>query len=173
MRKTHNNVSIQIFDDLDNYIDGNWIRKIASCVLAELNEISGVVSIVIISDEVMAELNLQHRGLEEPTDVLSFSYKHNGTYYGSDIRKKNFTSDLDFILPPEVDSGFGEVVISYPQAKRQANKAGHTIDKELVVLVAHGILHLLGYDHETEDELQTMKAMEARALNAIVSSGML
>jgi probable rRNA maturation factor len=85
------------------------------------------LSIVITGDEQIQTLNAQFRAIDAPTDVLSFPAQ---------------------LTDPE--SGvlyLGDVVISYPRAKTQALKGGHTIEAELQLLVAHGLLHLLGHDH--------------------------
>jgi probable rRNA maturation factor len=105
--------------------------------------------------------------------VLSFSYAHSGTYYGTDEQVSNSATDDDFVLPPEVNADLGEIVISYPQAERQASEAGHTVEKELAVLLAHGILHLLGYDHENDHDAANMKTWEVKAFDSIASGGLL
>ncbi|HEX5069803.1 MAG TPA: rRNA maturation RNase YbeY [Vicinamibacterales bacterium] len=85
---------------------------------------SGTVAIAVISDAAMRRLNRRHRGLDRPTDVLSF--------------------------PGE--TGFlGDIAIASGVASRQARAAGHPLTTELRVLALHGLLHLLGYDHETDN----------------------
>ena len=123
------------------------------------------VSVVIADDDVVRELNLQHRGLDENTDVLSFSFTHEGEYYGEEDRSARET-DIDFVLPPTEsnDASLGEIIISYPQTRRQAERDGHPVDRELTVLLVHGVLHLLRYDHEEPDDEAVMKAATARAM---------
>ncbi|MFC1974010.1 rRNA maturation RNase YbeY, partial [Chloroflexota bacterium] len=60
-----------------------------------------------------------------------------------------------------------EVIISYPQAERQADERGHSVEREIVVLVIHGVLHLLGYDHDHAEAEQRMRAMEVDVLSKI------
>ena len=85
----------------------------------------GDLSIALISDRRMRALNRQFRGKDAVTDVLSF---------------------------PSDERGFmGDIVVAAGVAKRQAKEAGHTVQTELRVLALHGLLHLLGYDHETDD----------------------
>jgi len=94
----------------------------------------GDLSIALISDRRMRALNRQFRGRDYATDVLSF---------------------------PSDDRGFmGDIVIAAGIAKRQAREAGHAIDTEIRVLALHGLLHLLGYDHESDDG--KMARVEAR-----------
>ena len=69
-----------------------------------------------------------------------------------------------FALPPGQTGGLGEVIISYPQAQRQAIKVGHSVKQELALLVAHGVLHLLGYDHGEPQEEVVMKEKEKAVL---------
>ena len=75
-------------------------------------------------------------------------------------------ADFDFVLPPgeNEDVSLGEIIISYPQTCRQAEQAGHPVGQELTVLLVHGVLHLLGYDHEEPDDEAVMKAATARAM---------
>ena len=90
------------------------------------------LSIRITDDAEMQDLNLRYRGIDKTTDVLSFG--------------EDFTD-------PDLESRYlGDVVISYPQAEDQANNRGHTAAEELQLLVIHGVLHLLGFDHGTETE---------------------
>ena len=72
-----------------------------------------------------------------------------------------------FIVPPDNIKHIGEVVISYPQAIKQARENKHTVKKEISVLLIHGILHLLGYDHEEPADEKKMKPREAAILNRI------
>lgn len=166
-------VSVQIFEAQTNRVDGGWIGNVAAAALDGIGKSGEGLSVVIADDETVAELNRTHRGLDETTDVLSFSYQHSGTYHGDDAQDSGPPTTDDFILPPEVDQDLGEIVISYPQAERQAAQVGHSVQKELAVLLAHGILHLLGYDHEDDEEAAEMKHREQKAVDAIVSAGLL
>ncbi len=98
------------------------------------------VSITITNDEVIHEMNRESRGVDRPTDVLSFP-----------------VFDEDFGVGRAI---LGDIVISYDTAMRQAKEYGHSIERELAFLTVHSMLHLLGYDHETSQEDE--KAMFAR-----------
>jgi len=100
----------------------------------------GDVALCLVSDDRMREFNRRYRGKDAPTDVLSFP--------GDD--------------EPEPDGSFhlGDIVIAVPTASRQAASLGHTLPRELKRLALHGYLHLLGYDHETDDG--TMLRLERR-----------
>ena len=98
----------------------------------------------------MSELNSQFRGIESTTDVLSFP-----------------AGESD----PESDEIYlGDVIISYTQAAGQAKKGGHSIESELLLLVVHGMLHLLGYDHADKVEKESMWAVKARILSSVGGS---
>ncbi|MDP6452710.1 MAG: rRNA maturation RNase YbeY [SAR202 cluster bacterium] len=167
------NVSVQVFEEQSHLIDGGWIGHVAAAALDGVGVSGEGLSVVITDDDTVAELNRTHRGLDETTDVLSFSYAHSGTFYGDEDQKPEPAMADEFILPPAMETDLGEIVISYPQAERQASQAEHTVEKELVVLLAHGILHLLGYDHEDDDEAAEMKIWEEKAFAAIESGGYL
>jgi probable rRNA maturation factor len=159
-------IDVQIFDEFESAVSEQWVREIVSAAVE--SESSGPetqISVVIADDEVVRDLNRQHRGLDENTDVLSFSFTHQGEYYGDEERDA-VADDEDFVLPPDMSNveSLGEIIISHPQTKRQAEQAGHTVEKELTVLLIHGVLHLLGHDHEESDDEVVMKAAEARVI---------
>jgi probable rRNA maturation factor len=109
---------------------------------------SAELSVLITDAETVRELNHRYRGVDAPTDVLSFGL-----------------DDGDgFVTPPGNARHLGEIVISYPTAARQAEDAGHEIDQELARLLVHGVLHLLGYDHESPQQARTMRAREEALL---------
>ncbi len=107
------------------------------------------LSILISDDEAIRELNLRYRGVDEPTDVLSF----------------DLHTEDDFPTPPGSTRQLGEIVISYPTALRQAAEARHHVDDELARLLVHGLLHLLGSEHESPGGARTMRSKERALLN--------
>jgi len=111
--------------------------------LLELNEAE--LSIVLCDDAFIHPLNLEYRGIDKPTDVLSFAMREGEEAF-------------------EEDPTLGDVVISIDTAQRQADERGHSLGRELRVLLVHGILHLLGYDHEEDAEAELMQAEELRLL---------
>lgn len=121
---------------------------------------SALAGVVIADDETVRDLNRRHRCLDETTDVLAFSNISEGRYYGDEPPQS--TDAGGFVTPPGLTADLGEVVISYPQAVRQAKEAHHSVRRELAALLAHGLLHLLGYDHEDpDDEAEMMARQEA------------
>ncbi len=162
-------IDVQIFDEYASVVLESLAVKAVSAALESGSCAPAThVSIVIADDETVRELNREHRGLDENTDVLSFSFAHEGEYYGEEERH---TSDLDFdfVLPPagNGDASLGEIIISHPQTRRQAEGAGHSVERELTVLLVHGVLHLLGYDHEKPDDEAAMKAAALRAMERL------
>ena len=162
-------IDVQIFDEFENVVSESLVLQAVSAAMeSESREPHTHVSVVIADDEVVRELNRQHRGLDEKTDVLSFSFTHEGEYYG-EKEQKTRENDVDFVLPPgeNDDASLGEIIISYSQTRRQAEVAGHTAEQELTVLLVHGVLHLLGYDHEEPNDEAEMKTAAARAMQQL------
>ena len=163
-------MNVHIFEEFNDSVTPEWIRAVVTGVLSIEPEWSDEsVSVVIADDESVAELNRSHRGLDETTDVLSFSTRHSGKYYGDDEERTLVDDDADFVLPPGFSADLGEVIVSYPQVERQAREAGHTAQKEMAIMLAHGILHLLGYDHERQADAAEMFALQNRAIAALDS----
>ncbi len=164
-------VQVQVFDQFVGSVDAGWLTSVAEVALGiEEHKAEGLTTVVIADDETVSELNAEHRGLETTTDVLSFSNLHSGTYYGTDPREED---TLDFVLPPDHQAEVGEVIISLPQAERQAEEAGHSLQNEVAALVAHGIFHLLGYDHEVESDAVVMQAREVEAKEEMRRKGLI
>jgi len=109
------------------------------------------VSILFASDRFVRRLNKDYRGIDLPTDVLAFS-----------MREGEWTD-----IQPQV---LGDVVISVETAARQAREMGHSLDHELTILLVHGIVHLLGYDHMEKGDAERMQARERAVLSEIGSS---
>lgn len=106
------------------------------------------VSILLCDDSYISELNYQYREVEGPTDVLSFSLIEGD---------ENFDIEDEKLL--------GDIVISVETAQRQANEAGHSLEKEIDTLLVHGILHLLGYDHCDENQEEELFTLQNKYLN--------
>ena len=104
------------------------------------------VSVTLTNDQRIHELNLQYRGIDRPTDVLSFAFR--------DSDEPEIFSDADS-EQPEI---LGDIIISIDRAKSQAEEFGHSIRREIVFLTVHGILHLLGYDHMEETDRLEMES---------------
>lgn len=110
------------------------------------------VSLVLSDDSYIHQLNRQYRGKDCPTDVLSFAL--------------NEGEEPEVIDGPE-ENLLGDIIISIETAVRQAQEYGHSLEREMAFLVLHGMLHLLGYDHETEEDRNEMRQEEEYVLEQL------
>lgn len=137
----------------------------------DLPEQTGV-TISVTGDERVQDLNRAYRGLDEPTDVLSFPFTGRSKpapYHGA-ITPEGVEPE-DFVVPKRAGGSLGEVVIAFPYAARQAAADGRTVRSELSLLLVHGILHLLGYDHEEAEEERVMWEKTADLLSLLGPEG--
>ncbi len=129
-----------------------WARRLAALALtaAKGKDFSKAceLSLVFTGDGPVRRLNRQYRGKDKTTDVLSFSL----------LEGKRLRSGMG------ATKVLGDVVISLPQAKRQAREAGKTLKSAAAMLLVHGILHLLGYDHGSRREEKRMFGLQERIL---------
>ena len=150
-------INVLVDDDLEGCPEISWLQGVAEQVLTARDAGSGVeLGLVITSQERVRQLNRSYRGRDEPTDVLAFS-----------TVEEIVTDSPPFVVPPDGVLHLGEVIIAYPQAVAQAEEHGHSIKKEITILIIHGVLHLLGYDDEKPDMEREMRAKEREILNRI------
>jgi probable rRNA maturation factor len=103
------------------------------------------VSLLLVDDQRIQAFNLEYRGVDRPTDVLSFALQ------------EKVEDEPDALFTDEM---LGDIVISVPRARAQAEEYGHSFERELIYLFVHGLLHLLGYDHEDAAAKQEMRQKE-------------
>lgn len=103
-----------------------------------------IVDINVVGDEEIQKLNKQYRQKDSPTDVLSFAQ----------LEHLEMSDKSTFVAGEEVL--LGDIVISLPTAKHQAEEEGHPVEEELAFLTAHAMLHLLGYDHQNDEDKAAM-----------------
>ncbi len=163
-------VAVQVFGEFEGAVSEKWLGDVCRCALAH-ERVGRQVSLVIADDATLSALNGEYRGVGKTTDVLAFALDagNQGEYYG-DNAPQDELADGEFVLPPDAADALGEVIISYPQAMRQARAAGHTIERELAGLITHGILHLTGHDHMRDDDEAAMSAKERAILARIYSN---
>jgi len=114
----------------------------------------GEVSLLLVDDPTIRKLNRDYRGLDRPTDVLSFALNEGDS-------------------PDPSPEMWGDIVISVECALRQAETYGHSFEREMTRLLIHGALHLLGYDHEiSASEDERMRMREAEILEVIQQEGL-
>jgi probable rRNA maturation factor len=149
-------INVLIDKELEGKLEPAWLRKIAEQVLTLLVAGNNAeLGLFITSEERIRQLNRDYLGREEPTDVLAFSAREG-------------VEDLPpFVPPPDGVLHLGEVIISYPQAVIQAEEYKHSVEREILILVIHGVLHLMGYKDDTPEFELAMRAREAMVLSQI------
>jgi probable rRNA maturation factor len=143
---------VEITNEAHYEVDTAALTQAVETVLAQhAADPESTIAIVLTHDADIAELNRRYRGVDGPTDVLSFP------------------SDLPEELAAELEEPpyLGDLMIAYPYASAQAAKHGHPLLDSLGLLVVHGTLHLLGYDHNTPEARAEMWAAQERALLAL------
>ena len=131
-------------------------------------ETHGQISLLLTDDETVRQLNREYRGVDRTTDVLSFSFEHWGHWEGDeDAPRRGDDAPDGWPLPEDEPPPLGEIIVSVPQAARQAEDQGAPLQRELALLIVHGALHLLGHDHYEDEERETMQALERSALAGI------
>lgn len=121
------------------------MRRAIRLLLRQEGWSKGDVSIVLTDDEEIRFLNRTYRGKDEPTDVLSFS-----------LREASAEETAIDLASLEEEPPLGEVYISIPTAVRQAQAGGRTLEEEVAFLAVHGVMHLLGYEDETQEGYEQM-----------------
>jgi probable rRNA maturation factor len=141
---------IDIQNQGDYPVDAASLQAASAAVLVE-HEVSPdtTLTVVIVDNAYIQNLNRQYRQVDAPTDVLSFP---------ADPPPVEIENE-----PPYL----GDLVIAYPYAVAQAEREGHRVRDSLALLVVHGTLHLLGYDHDTAEKRAAMWAAQDAALNAL------
>ncbi|AFM42866.1 metalloprotein, YbeY/UPF0054 family [Desulfosporosinus acidiphilus SJ4] len=141
-------VSLELRDKLVGLLD----RAIQEGIRLADGPEDAEVSLILVDDSRIHELNRDYRGVDRPTDVLSFALQE----------ETEEEPDAEF-----EDDMLGDIVISVERAREQAIEYGHSFEREIVYLAVHGILHLLGYDHEDIQEKETMRAKEEEVMASL------
>jgi probable rRNA maturation factor len=149
-------INVLIDKGLEGKLKKSWLQSIAEQALTAQGVGDNVeLGLVIATGERVRQLNRDYLGRDEPTDVLAFS------------AKEEAGADQSFVHPPDGVLHLGEVIISYPQAVIQAGEYKHPVKREIAILIIHGVLHLLGYEHDTPELGLKMRAREAELLSHI------
>ena len=150
-------INVLIDEDLEGNLEASWLQSVAQQILvAQGVGADAELGLVIATQQRVQQLNQDYLGRDEPTDVLAFSTREE---MGADLSP--------FVQPPDGVLHLGEVIISYPQAVIQAEEYQHSIKKELAILIIHGVLHLLGYEHDKPELERKVRAREAEILSYI------
>lgn len=128
------------------------VEKVIKTVLEVEEVIDNVeVSVSFVDNEEIRKLNKYYRGIDKPTDVLSFPLAEFEDTYAE---VEEIEEDSEEVQP------IGDIVISLEKALEQSMEYGHSFEREVAYLTAHSMLHLLGYDHQTEEERKIMRQKE-------------
>lgn len=138
--------NIQKKKDL-NSEDLTLLEKVLQFGLESHQQPDSELGIILVDNEYIQDLNLKYRGIDQPTDVLSFAMNEGVA------DSPGFKIEGEPIL-------LGDVYLSVERAVEQAESYGHSFSRELCYLGTHGLLHLLGYDHQTPEETESMRAEE-------------
>jgi probable rRNA maturation factor len=141
-------IDVQIAADYANAVPAERLRAVALAVLRAEDRIGAgpsELTLVITDDDGIQALNRDFLGKDAPTDVLAFAALEDSG---------------PFVAAPEAGGYLGDVIVSYPRAVAQAREHGHSPEQELNLLVVHGILHLLGYDHADDEGKAVMWARQ-------------
>jgi len=153
-RRGNMEINVLIDEGLEGFLEEGWLQSVAEQVLlAQEADAGAEMGLVIATQERVRQLNKSYRGQDEPTDVLAFSATEE---IGADFPP--------FVPPPDGVLHLGEVIISYPQAVIQAEEHQHSVKREIAILIIHGVLHLLGYEHDKPELERQMRAREAEIL---------
>ncbi|WP_338543654.1 rRNA maturation RNase YbeY [Abiotrophia defectiva] len=167
---------VDIIDDQAYLASGQekLLHEVIEAAAKYLNLPEGIeLDLSIVSNEEIQVLNRDYRGLDKPTDVLSFALTEVSSEYDVDFAHLDLTDEAEetedleeteFQDEEAIPQHLGDIIISYPRAQEQAQDYGHSLDRELAFLAVHGFLHLNGYDHQTEEEAQEMFKIQEEVL---------
>lgn len=145
-------IEVQVDEPFQAQVQSEQIRQATLAALAHQRVTEACeLAVVITDDEALCELNRRYRGVDAPTDVLAFPNETRGP----------------FVSAPGFPRYLGDVILSFPRAASQAAESGHSTEAELQLLVVHGVLHLLGYDDEAEEERAQMWKVQSEILQAL------
>lgn len=130
--------NIDIINETEDNIDINDLKNVVNYTLKEEKVTNAFMNIIIIDNEKIHKINLEYRGIDRPTDVISFALEDDITFVDCEFRV------------------LGDIYISIDKVHEQAESYGHSERRELSFLTVHGILHLLGYDHMNPEDEKVM-----------------
>jgi probable rRNA maturation factor len=141
-------VTVIVDPEIKKGVEREEIRTLVQSVFKHLKlPPNAGLSIQVSSDKILHQFNLEYLGIDAPTDVLSFP--------------------ADFDDPETEGHYYGDILLSYEKAAAQAEAGGHPVIEEVKLLIVHGMLHLLGYDHSTDIEKQEMWSLQDQVLTAL------
>lgn len=137
----------QINNEYGYQVDYSYLDGVIKRTLEKEEALNSIFSIIFIDNEQIRKINATYRGIDRETDVISFAFED---------------AKDDFSLTKRV---LGDIYISIPKMQEQAKSYGHSEKRELAFLTVHGLLHLLGYDHQTPEEEEKMFGLQKEILD--------
>ena len=134
-------------NDLVGYKNYDYLDNVIKLALKKENVSNCIFSIIFVDEKEIQKINKEYRNIDKVTDVISFAFEDNSDVRYNDIRV------------------LGDIYVCIPRMKEQAINYGHSEKRELSFLVVHGLLHLLGYDHQNEEEEKVMFGLQEEVLN--------
>ena len=150
-------ITIQVDEAFFELVDEANLTHVLAHLLQHLARPTAALTLVVTDDAAVQELNRDYRGVDAPTDVLSFAAQESAPSAPA-------LAGLPPELAEELSNYLGDIIIAYPYAARQAAHYQNSVAAELRLLAVHGVLHLLGYDHATAEEEAAMWALQSAVL---------
>ncbi len=149
-------LTIDLMDETEtlNSSELSFVEKVLKHAAETENVSEAEVSVTFVTNEIIQAINKEYRGKDTPTDVISFAMEELG-------------EGEQEIVGSEEPRTLGDIIISLDRTKEQAADYGHSFERELGFLAVHGFLHLLGYDHMSEEEEQEMFAKQENILSSL------
>ena len=153
----------QIFIRIDEHFEASveeaWLTAAVQATLLACGQSERSLSILVVDDDEVQRYNRDYRQQDAPTDVLSFATQEGAA----------FDSEIPDDLAAELDTELGDLLLAFPYASRQSRQFGHSLVAELQLLVVHGTLHLLGYDHDTAARQSEMWRKQDEILSTLTA----
>ncbi len=140
---------ISNYEELNNYEDV-YLSLIDKTFKHLKLKFDPIISVSLVDNEFIHNMNKEYRGIDRPTDVISFAFLDN--------------EDREALYKSKEPVCLGDIYISVDKAKEQAEEYGHSLNRELSFLFVHGLLHLLGYDHMTKEDEEIMFTLQDEIL---------
>lgn len=141
--------NIEIINETNEKIDIKNLKNVIEYALKHEFVDSAIMNVIIIDNERIHKINKEYRGIDRPTDVISFALEDDKTFVNTDFRV------------------LGDIYISIDKVHEQATSYGHSFWRELSFLTIHGVLHLLGYDHMEKSDEKIMFGKQEEILNEL------
>lgn len=159
-------MTIEIDYDYPKIVTRDYRKILEKVILASLDyedcPYEAMVYVLLTDNDTIHAINKEHRGIDQPTDVLSFPmHEYPVPADFSDIE----VTDPDAFHPDSGELILGDIILSMDKVTEQSDRFGHSVTRELAFLVAHSMLHLMGYDHMEEEERKIMEAKQEEILN--------